>query len=95
MKRLLFSIAEYCGEHFPKQYLKLRYFIRFKKRLDFKQPKNLNEKILYLSMFTDTSKWTELADKYLVRQYVTDIIGGGILTNLYNIYSFVAGLLLL
>jgi len=40
------------------------------KVFDWDHPKDLNEKILWLLYCTDTSKWTELADKYKVREYV-------------------------
>lgn len=36
---------------------------------------DLNEKILWLSLFTDTTEWTRLADKYKVRDYVEEIAG--------------------
>ena len=51
--------------------------------MEFSHPKNLNEKILYLSLKTDTSEWTCLADKYRVRQYVADCGLGYILTEMY------------
>lgn len=38
-------------------------------------PKDINEKIRYLEFYTDTTKWTELADKYRVRKYVEERIG--------------------
>lgn len=30
----------------------------------------MNEKLLYMKLYTDTSRWMELADKYRVRDYV-------------------------
>lgn len=66
----LIKFGEWMGEKHPVTWTKIRYFARFKKMPNLKDPKDLNEKILYLKLFTDTSKWTDLADKYKVRDYV-------------------------
>lgn len=66
----LIKFTEWLGINYPVTLIKLRYFFRFKKRVNLKEPKDLNEKILYLKLFGDTSSWTECADKYLVRKYV-------------------------
>lgn len=72
--RILFwpviKLFEWMGEHHPVSLVKIRYFMRFHRMPNLKDPKDLNEKILYLKLFSDTSKWTELADKYKVREYV-------------------------
>lgn len=67
----LLALVKCIGRHFPERLVKLRYLIRFKRFLNLKNPKTLNEKILYLSLRTDTSLWTQLADKYSVRKYVS------------------------
>lgn len=68
----LLALVKCIGRHFPERLVKLRYLIRFKRFLNLKNPKTLNEKILYLSLRTDTSLWTQLADKYSVRKYVSE-----------------------
>ena len=70
MNKVIQRFAAIILEKFPVITVKLRYFLRFGHLPDLKHPKDLNEKILYLKLFTDTSKWTELADKYRVREYV-------------------------
>ena len=76
MGRIIFypviRVFEWLGEKHPVMLVKIRYFLRFHKLPDLKEPRDLNEKILFLKLFTDTSKWTELADKYKVREYVTE-----------------------
>lgn len=62
--------GKWMGEKHPVTWTKIRYFARFHKMPDLKNPKDLNEKILYMKLFTDTSRWTDLADKYKVRDYV-------------------------
>lgn len=68
--KLLRYLAEIVCEKFPVTTVRLRYLLRFGRLPDLRHPKDLNEKILYLKLFTDTSQWTQLADKYKVREYV-------------------------
>lgn len=70
LKRPLHGIVKYIGRTNPELLVRMRYYARFHKPLDIDNPQNLNEKILYLSLRTDTTKWSELADKYQVREYV-------------------------
>lgn len=65
----------------------IRYFLKFKKWPNMKRPRSLNEKLLWLEFNTDTSKWTELSDKYLVRKYIQDKIGNDYLVKLYGVYD--------
>lgn len=66
------KFCEWLGVHHPILLARIRYFARFKKPLHLKNPKTLNEKILFLSLKTDTSLWTKCADKYEVRDYVKE-----------------------
>ncbi len=71
----------------PRNVSILRYFVKFKCLPNLENPKNLNEKLLWLEFNTDTTKWTELSDKYLVRRYVEEKGLGNILVNLYGVYN--------
>lgn len=64
--------CEWLGENHPIALASLRYYARFNKPLRLNNPKTLNEKILYLSLKTDTTLWTKCADKYEVRDYVKE-----------------------
>lgn len=64
--------CEWLGVHHPILLARIRYFARFKKPLHLKNPHTLNEKILFLSLKTDTTLWTRCADKYEVRDYVKE-----------------------
>lgn len=64
--------CEWLGEYHPITLAKIRYFARFKKCLNLKNPQTLNEKILYLCLNTDTTLWTRCADKYAVRDFVEE-----------------------
>lgn len=78
--------CEFMGEHFPVTLIKLRYRYVFKKPLDLENPNDLNEKILWAKLYSDTSRWTELADKYKVREYVEGLGLGSTLVKLYAVW---------
>lgn len=78
------KFCEYLGNQHPVLLVKIRYFAKFKKMPDLKNPQDLNEKILWLKLFSDTTKWTELADKYKVRKYVESLGLGKYLVKLYG-----------
>ena len=56
----------------PKRVARLKYFYKLHRWPDFRHPKDINEKINWLKFYGDTSLWPLLADKYRVREYVTD-----------------------
>lgn len=64
--------CKWLGEHHPVTLARLRYFVRFRKPLHLDNPQTLNEKILFLSLRTDTTLWTKCTDKYEARDYVKE-----------------------
>ena len=66
------TFCEWLGVHHPILLARIRYYARFKKPLHLNNPQTLNEKILFLSLKTDTTLWTRCADKYEVRDYVKE-----------------------
>lgn len=89
--RILFApiirVTEFMGNHFPVTLVKWRYVALFKKKLNLKNPQDINEKILWAKLYSDTSRWTELADKYKVRQYVEELGLGKHLVKLYAVWT--------
>lgn len=85
--RPVLNISQWMGKKHPIAFAKIRYFARFHKCLDLKNPKTLNEKMLFMSLCTDTTEWTRLADKYEVRSYVKELGLGEILNNLYGVWD--------
>lgn len=83
----LFKIVTYLGVKHPVTLVNIRYFLRFGKLPDFKNPKDINQKILSLKLFSDTTLWSELADKYNVRRYVENKGFPDILVPLYGKYE--------
>ena len=80
----IIGIAKFVGRNWPELLIRIRYFARFKRRLNLDNPKTLNEKILYMSLRTDTTLWTRLADKYSVREYVEECGLSDILVPLFG-----------
>lgn len=69
---------------YPKYLANKTYKSIFHKNIDWKNPKDLIEKIYWLQLNTDTSLWTLCADKYRVREFVTDRGCAEILNELYG-----------
>lgn len=87
IKRIVTPPLAWIGEHFPVAMVRLRYLARFHRLPNLKCPEDLNEKILYQKLFTDTSAWTQLADKYRVRDYVRSCGLERILIPLYGAWE--------
>lgn len=75
--------------HFKRQYATYLYKRQLGREINWKHPKDLNEKINWLAFCTDTSEWTRLADKYLVRDFVKERGCEEILVPLYAKYDCV------
>lgn len=73
--------------NFPVAVVKMRYLMRFKRLPNLKKPHDLNEKILYQKLYADTTLWSRLADKVLVRDYVKECGLESILTKLYAVWD--------
>lgn len=70
-----------------KKYLQLLYKIRFDKKIDFDNPKTFNEKLNWLKLYDRNDKYTMLADKYLVKEYVEKTIGKEYVIKNYKIWE--------
>lgn len=65
-------LRRFLISHYPKVVLSRLWLQEFGYPLNWKNPKDLNEKIQWLIANSDTSEWTRLADKVKVRDYVTE-----------------------
>ena len=68
----------------PIQIARFKYFCKFHRLPNFEHPRDLNEKINWIKFYGDTSKWSELADKYRVRKWIEAKGYGDILVKLYG-----------
>lgn len=66
---------------------KLLYYRKFKKWPNLNNPQDINEKMMWLLFNSDTSEWTNLADKYKVREFFKKKGCGELLVKLYGHYE--------
>jgi hypothetical protein len=58
-----------------KPYLQLYYFLKFRKLCNFRNPKTFSEKMQWLKLYNRKARYTVMADKYAVKDYVAERIG--------------------
>lgn len=87
IKSIIKSIASCVGRRNPELIVRIRYRLRFHKRLNLDNPRTLNEKIQYLSLRTDTTEWSRLTDKYTARDYVRECGLADTLNTLYGVWD--------
>ena len=83
MKRL---ITRNLSRYYPKSFTKYAYKKYIGDKLDIDNPKNLYEKINFIRFYGDTALWSDLTDKYKVRDYVSKCGYANILNELYGHY---------
>jgi len=74
-------------ENDPKKAVELKWNRFYRKKFPWKNPRTLNEKVTWMSVMTDTSKWTEYSDKYEVRKYIESLGLKDILTDCYGVWD--------
>ena len=68
-------------------YIRLCYHLHTGKVLDLNNPKTFNEKIQWLKLNYRRPEYTTLVDKYKVREYIANTIGGEYLTPLLGVWE--------
>lgn len=69
------------------KYLKYRYKIQMKKELNLDNPKTFNEKIQWLKLNDRNPKYTNMVDKYEVKEYISKTIGSKYIIPTIGIYE--------
>ena len=59
----------------------------YREKFPWKNPRTLNEKVTWMEVMTDTSKWTEYTDKYEVRKHIEELGLKDILTECYGVWD--------
>ena len=59
----------------------------YRRKFPWKNPRTLNEKITWMAVYTDTSKWTEYTDKYEVRKHIEELGLKDILTDCFGVWD--------
>ncbi|MCF0177858.1 MAG: glycosyl transferase [Bacteroidales bacterium] len=74
---VLLGVLGRCAKYIKSDelYLKLRFRLEMRKRLNLKNPKTFNEKLQWLKLYNRKPEYTTMVDKYAVKQYVADKIG--------------------
>ncbi len=70
-----------------KQYAKFRYWLELDESLDLKYPQKFTEKIQYIKLYKSSNLRKRVADRKLVREYVSDKVGDDYLIPLIGIYD--------
>lgn len=77
----------YYARHNHEKLLRLRFLERFGREPDLENPLTRNEKVLWMLLHADTSRWSVLADKYRVREYVESCGLGWMLNEQYGVWE--------
>lgn len=70
-----------------KQFVKLLYYLNFGRKCDLKNPSTFNEKIQYLKLYNRKQVYTIMADKYLCKEYVGNLIGSKYVVPLVAVFN--------
>ena len=68
-------------------YLKLRYYARFHKKLNLKNPRTFSEKIQWLKLYDRRPEYSMMVDKYEVKKYIADTIGQEYIIPTLNVWN--------
>lgn len=68
----ILKLVTWLNPIMPKTMIQIRHLLRMKRFANLRNPQDLNEKILWMAVNTDTTEWSRLADKYEVRDYVRE-----------------------
>ena len=72
MNKILYNLSKFIPD---KIYLQLLYYKHFHRFIDFKNPKTFNEKINWLKLHNHKPEYTQMVDKFAVREYIAERIG--------------------
>lgn len=78
---------EFLGHFFPRKLIEVWYRHVYKEPINLTSPENINEKINWLKLNTDTSVWSRCTDKYEVRVYVQLNGLGHTLNEVYGVFN--------
>ena len=70
-----------------KTFLKAAFRARFGRKLNLNKPETFNEKMQWMKLYNRKPEYTMMVDKYLVRNYVSEKIGGEYLIPLLGVWD--------
>ena len=83
-RKIRWEIRKRAIDLYPKFVIDTIWKKQFGYSIDWKHPRDINEKIQWLICYGDTSQWPDLADKYKVRDYVIQKGYSELLPKLYG-----------
>lgn len=69
------TIIKMLGILPDKQYISLMYLRKMGKKMNWKNPQTFNEKLQWLKLYDRNPLYTQLVDKYLVKDYIRENLG--------------------
>ena len=76
-----------AGLFSDKLYLKIKYRLIMKKRLNIESPQTYNEKLQWLKLYDRRPEYTKMVDKYEVRKYIAEKLGEEYLIPLLGVWD--------
>ncbi len=73
--RFFISVSHYFDNMNDESYIRLLWRIKFLRNLNLETPQGYNEKLQWLKLHDHNPSYTKMVDKYLVKPYVSGIIG--------------------
>lgn len=70
-----------------KTFLEIIYWCYFNRRLNLKNPQTFNEKLQWIKLYDRKSEYSLMVDKYEVKRYVEERIGGQYIIKTYGIWD--------
>lgn len=81
---MLNQLARYVSDE---NYVKWKYYLNFRKRLDLDNPQTYNEKLQWLKLYDQHDEYTQMVDKYEAKKYVASIISEDYIIPTYGVYD--------
>lgn len=86
----ILKLVTWLNPIIPCTMIQIRHLLRMRRFAKLRNPQDLNEKILWMTLHTDTTEWSRLADKYEVRKYVKECGLEETLVKQYGLYNSMA-----
>lgn len=86
-KQIKWQIRKFLIDHYPKMIIDHEWPGQFGRKIDWKNPRDINEKIQWLMCYSDINEWARLADKYRVREFVKERGLEHLLVKLYGVWD--------
>lgn len=86
----ILKLVTWLNPKMPETMIQIRHLLRMKRFANLRNPQDLNEKILWMTLHSDTTEWSRLADKHEVREFVKECGLEDTLVKQYGLYNSMA-----